>query len=74
MTLLIPTLKVLKEMAHFHLGLLVYWIANTIRYQPKQVGINDDWKAIRRKVDILEHTDPSIGQQKSGNFYFVGDK
>ena len=25
-------------------------------------------------VDILEHADPSIGKQKSGDFFFVRDK
>ncbi|MBK7097946.1 MAG: hypothetical protein IPH58_05800 [Sphingobacteriales bacterium] len=31
-----------SSMAHLHLGLLVYWIANTIRHQLKQSGIHDD--------------------------------
>jgi hypothetical protein len=39
-----------SSMAHLHLGLLVYWIANTIRHQLKQSGIHDDWKEIRRKA------------------------
>ena len=37
-------------MAHLHLGLLAYWLVNTIRYQLKQSGINDDWKEIKRKA------------------------
>ncbi len=36
-------------MAHLHLGLLAYWLVNTIRHQLKQSGINDDWKEIKRK-------------------------
>ncbi len=28
------------SMAHLHLGLLAYWVVNTIRYQLKQKGIN----------------------------------
>jgi len=28
----------------------------------------------RLNVDILEHADPSIGKQKSGDFFFVRDK
>lgn len=37
-------------MAHLHLGLMAYWLVNTIRYQLKLSGINDDWKEIRRKA------------------------
>jgi len=37
-------------MAHLHLGLLAYWLVNTIRHQLKQSGINDDWKEIKRKA------------------------
>ena len=36
------------SMAHLHLGLLAYWIVNTIRYQLKQKGINSDWREIVR--------------------------
>jgi hypothetical protein len=39
-----------STMAHLHLGILAYWLVNTIRYQLKQVGINDDWKEIKRKA------------------------
>ncbi len=39
-----------STMAHLHLGMLAYWLVNTIRYQLKKVGINDDWKEIRRKA------------------------
>lgn len=39
-----------STMAHLHLGLLAYWLVNTIRYQLKQSGINDDWTEIRRKA------------------------
>lgn len=35
-------------MAHLHLGLLAYWVVNTIRYQLKQKGINNQWKDIVR--------------------------
>jgi hypothetical protein len=34
--------------AHLHLGLLAYWIVNTIRFQLKKVGIHSDWKEIVR--------------------------
>ena len=39
-----------STMAHLHLGLMAYWLVNTIRHQLKQAGINDDWKEIRRKA------------------------
>jgi hypothetical protein len=35
-------------MAHLHLGILAYWLVNTIRYQLKQKGINSDWREIVR--------------------------
>jgi hypothetical protein len=35
-------------MAHLHLGLLGYWIVNTIRHQLKIKKINHDWKEILR--------------------------
>jgi hypothetical protein len=35
-------------MAHLHLGVLAYWLVNTIRYQLKNNGINSCWKEIVR--------------------------
>jgi transposase len=35
-------------MAHLHLGLLAYWVVNTIRYQLKQKGFNNEWRDIVR--------------------------
>jgi len=37
-----------STMAHLHLGLLAYWIVNTIRYQLKQKGITSNWREIVR--------------------------
>ena len=34
--------------AHLHLGLLAYWVANTVRHQLKQQGINSQWREIVR--------------------------
>ena len=31
-----------------HLGLLGYWLVNTVRYQLKQKGINHNWQEIVR--------------------------
>ncbi len=35
-------------MAHLHLGLLAYWVGNTIRYQLNAKGINHNWTEIKR--------------------------
>lgn len=35
-------------MAHLHLGLLAYWLVNTIRYQLKAKGIKHSWPEILR--------------------------
>lgn len=35
-------------MAHLHLGLLAYWLVNTIRHQLKNKGINHGWKEVVR--------------------------
>ena len=35
-------------MAHLHLGLLAYWIVNTVRHQLKQKGIKKEWRDIVR--------------------------
>ncbi|MBP1638070.1 MAG: family transposase, partial [Bacteroidetes bacterium] len=37
-----------NTMAHLHLGLLAYWVVNTVRYQLKQNGINSGWREIVR--------------------------
>lgn len=39
------------SMAHLHLGLLAYWIVNTIRHQLKQKGIHNDWRDIVRMMN-----------------------
>ena len=39
------------SMAHLHLGLLAYWVVNTIRHQLKQKGINNEWRNIVRTMN-----------------------
>jgi Transposase DDE domain len=34
--------------AHLHLGILAYWLVNTVRYQLKQKGINHNWQEVVR--------------------------
>jgi predicted Rdx family selenoprotein len=40
-----------NTMAHLHLGLLAYWLVNTIRHQLKQEGINSGWREIVRTMN-----------------------
>lgn len=40
-----------STMAHLHLGLLAYWVVNTIRHQLKKQGINSGWKEIVRTMN-----------------------
>jgi len=37
-----------STMAHLHLGLLAYWVVNTLRYQLKKAGIHSNWREIVR--------------------------
>jgi hypothetical protein len=37
-----------STMAHLHLGLLAYWVVNTVRHQLKTKGINSGWREIIR--------------------------
>jgi hypothetical protein len=38
-------------MAHLHLGLLAYWVVNTIRHQLKKEGIHSNWPEIVRTMN-----------------------
>lgn len=40
-----------NTMAHLHLGLLAYWLVNTVRYQLKQKGIHSGWREIVRTMN-----------------------
>jgi len=39
-----------STMAHLHLGLLAYWLVNTLGDALKQSGIKDDWQEIKPKA------------------------
>jgi hypothetical protein len=52
-------------MAHLHLGLLAYWLVNTIRYQLKQKGVNSSWKEIVRVANTQKVITTS-GQNQQG--------
>lgn len=40
-----------STMAHLHLGLLAYWVVNTVRYQLKKEGIRSGWREIIRTMN-----------------------
>lgn len=37
--------------AHLHLGLLAYWVVNTVRYKLQQSNIKSDWREIVRQMN-----------------------
>ncbi len=37
--------------AHLHLGILAYWLVNTIRHQLKRKGINKQWKHLVQEMN-----------------------
>ena len=40
-----------SSMAHLHLGLIAYWVVNTIRYQLKNQDIHSGWREIVRTMN-----------------------
>ena len=50
--------------AHLNLGLLSYWLANTIRHQLKASGINNTWKEIVR-IGNTQKVITTIGYNKA---------
>jgi hypothetical protein len=40
-----------NTMAHLHLGLLAYWLVNTVRHQLKKEGIRSRWPEIVRTMN-----------------------
>ncbi len=57
-------------MAHLHLGLLGYWLVNTIRHQLKIKKINHDWKEILRISSTQKWVTTSIVDSQE-NIIFV---
>ena len=56
--------------AHLHLGLLAYWLVNTIRYQLKQKGIRHNWQEIVRIGNIQKIVTTS-GMNQNGDILSV---
>lgn len=40
-----------STMAHLHLGLMAYWVVNTVRHQLKKEGIHSGWREIVRTMN-----------------------
>ncbi len=59
-----------STMAHLHLGLLAYWLVNTIRYQLKQKGINHDWQEIVR-IGNTQKTVTTSGKNQEDETIFI---
>ena len=55
-----------STMAHLHLGILAYWIVNTIRYQLRAKEISHEWKEIVRIADT-QKVITTTGQNQFGD-------
>lgn len=51
------------SMAHLHLGLLSYWVVNTVRYQLKQNNITHHWTELMR----IMHTQKLVTTKMNNN-------
>jgi len=58
------------SLAHLHLGLLAYWLVNTVRYQLKQKGIRSDWREIVRIMNTQKCV-TTLAQNKSDEIISV---
>ena len=57
-------------LAHLHLGLLGYWLVNTIRHQLKQHKINHNWQEIVR-ITNTQKVLTTTGQNKDDEIIYV---
>jgi hypothetical protein len=57
-------------MAHLHLGLLAYWLVNTIRHQLKKEKINHNWQEIIR-ITNTQKVVTTTGQNKDDEIIYV---
>lgn len=57
-------------MAHLHLGILAYWLVNTIRHQLKQQKINRNWQEIIR-ITNTQKVITTSGQNKDNEIIYV---
>ena len=54
-------------MAHLHLGLLAYWLVNTVRYQLKKEKITHSWKEIVR-IGNTQKAITTIAQKEDNQY------
>jgi hypothetical protein len=57
-------------MAHLHLGILAYWLVNTIRHQLKQQKINHNWQEVIRTTNTQKIL-TTTGQNKDDEMIYV---
>jgi transposase len=50
--------------AHIHLGLMAYWIVNTIRFQLKDNGITSDWRELVRVMNTQKCVTTNLTNDK----------
>ena len=53
-----------STMAHLHLGLLAYWVVNTIRHQLKKEGIHSGWTEIVRVMNTQKAVTTTVQNDK----------
>jgi transposase len=51
--------------AHLHLGLLAYWLVNTVRHKLKQQGIHSEWREIVRVMNTQKVITTSVDNDKN---------
>jgi hypothetical protein len=51
--------------AHLHLGLLAYWLVNTVRYKLKKKNINSQWKEIVRIMNTQKTVTTCVENDKN---------
>jgi uncharacterized DUF497 family protein len=51
--------------AHLHLGLLAYWVVNTVRFELKKAGIHSDWREIVRVMNTQKCVTTSMENDKN---------
>jgi len=59
-----------STMAHLHLGILGYWLVNTIRYQLKKSEINHSWQEVIR-ITNTQKIVTTTGQNKENELIYV---
>lgn len=58
-----------STMAHLHLGLLSYWVVNTVRYQLKSKEINHNWQEIVRIANTQKLITTTAKNSKGGEVW-----